>query len=160
MTSDASSSPEAVAFADRIAEVLATMRAAEADLGALLVEIEQRGVLELFGYLSAARLLEQLADVPRSAAERLVKRARLVNPGRNLDGTPIPALAPATGVAARAGRLSAPMIDVITGVLADVPLEHRDHAEADLLGFAEEAGAQAGRGARCPDPRPPGSRWR
>ncbi|MBE8516478.1 DUF222 domain-containing protein, partial [Amycolatopsis sp. H6(2020)] len=54
--------------------------------------------------------------------------------------TPIPALAPATGAAALAGRLSNPMIDVITGVLADVPPEHRDSAEADLLTFAEDAG--------------------
>ena len=140
MSDNASSSPDAVAFADRIGELLACMRSAEAELGALLVEIEQRGVMELFGYRSAARLLEHLADVPKPAAERLVKRARLVNPGRALDGTPIPALAPATGTAARAGRLSNPMIDVITGVLADIPPEHRDSAEADLLTFAADAG--------------------
>ncbi|MBE8520806.1 DUF222 domain-containing protein [Amycolatopsis sp. H6(2020)] len=140
MSDNASSSPDAVAFADRIGELLACMRSAEAELGALLVEIEQRGVMELFGYRSAARLLEHLGDVPKPVAERLVKRARLVNPGRNLDGTPIPALAPATGAAALAGRLSNPMIDVITGVLADVPPEHRDSAEADLLTFAADAG--------------------
>src|SRR3954447_7102369 len=121
MSDDATLTSEAVALADRIGELLACMRSAEAELGALLVEIEQRGVLELFGYRSAARLLEQLGDVPKPAAERLVKRARLLNPGRNLDGSPIPALAPGTGVAALAGRLSNPMIDVITGVLADVP---------------------------------------
>ncbi|MBE8520335.1 DUF222 domain-containing protein [Amycolatopsis sp. H6(2020)] len=140
MSDNASPSPDAVAFADRIGELLACMRSAEAELGALLVEIEQRGVMELFGYRSAARLLEHLADVPKPAAERMVKRARLVNPGRNLDGSPIPALAPATGAAALAGRLSTPMIDVITGVLADVPPERRDSAEADLLTFAEDAG--------------------
>jgi hypothetical protein len=89
-------SSDAVALADRIGELLACMRSAEAELGALLVEIEQRGVMELFGYRSAARLLEHLADVPKPAAERLVKRARLLNPGRNLDGTPIPALASAS----------------------------------------------------------------
>jgi hypothetical protein len=32
------------------------------------------------------------------------------------------------------------MIDTITGVLADVPVEHRESAEANLLTFAEEAG--------------------
>jgi hypothetical protein len=141
MTSNAAhSSSDAVALADRIGELLTRMRSAEAELGALLVEIEQRGVMELFGYRSAARLLEHLADIPKSAAERLVKRARLLNPGRNLDGTPIPAMAPTTGAAARTGSLSNPMIDVIAGVLADVPLEHRDSAEADLLTFAAEAG--------------------
>ncbi|MDS0136256.1 MULTISPECIES: DUF222 domain-containing protein [unclassified Amycolatopsis] len=140
MSDSGSSSAEAVAFADRLGELLACMRSAEAELGALVVEIEQRGVMEVFGYRSVARLLEHLGDLPRSAAERLVKRARLVNPGRALDGTPIPALAPGTGVAALSGSLSAPMIDTITGVLAEVPPEHRDRVEADLLAFAAEAG--------------------
>jgi len=140
MTSDATLTSEAVALADRIGELLACMRSAEAELGALLVEIEQRGVMELFGYRSTARLLEHLGDVPKPAAERLVKRARLLNPGRNLDSTLVPALAPATGAAALSGRLSNPMIDVITEVLPQVPLEHRDSAEANLLTFAEEAG--------------------
>jgi len=140
MTDHAAFSSEAVALADRIGELVACMRSAEAELGALLVEIEQRGVMELFGYRSAARLLEHLADVPKPAAERMVKRARLVNAGRNLDGSPVPALAPATGAAALAGRLSTPMIDVITGVLAEVPPEHRDSAETNLLTFAEDAG--------------------
>ncbi|MET8851851.1 DUF222 domain-containing protein [Amycolatopsis sp. NPDC004625] len=131
---------EAVALADRVGELLATIRTAEASLGALLVEIEHRGVMELFGYCSVARLLEHLADIPKVAAERVVTRARALNPGRALDGTPIPALAPATGVAARFGRLSNPMIDVIVGSLADVPPEHRASAEAELLRFAAEAG--------------------
>ncbi|MDX3192664.1 DUF222 domain-containing protein [Streptomyces sp. MN03-5084-2B] len=140
MTDDAGFSSEAVALADRLGELLACVRSAEAEIGALLVGIEQRGVMEVFGYRSAARLYEHLADVSRQEAARVVKRARLVNPGRNLDGSPIPALAPATGAAALTGRLSAPMIDTITGVLAEVPLEHRESAEANLLTFAAEAG--------------------
>lgn len=116
------------------------MRSAEAELGALVVEVEQRGVMELFGYRSVAGLLEHLGDIPKAAAERMVKRARALNPGRNLDGSPSPALAPATGAAALAGRLSNPMIDVITGVLAQVPPDHQESAEADLLAFAGEAG--------------------
>ncbi|MDX3188052.1 DUF222 domain-containing protein [Streptomyces sp. MN03-5084-2B] len=140
MTDDAGFSSEAVALADRLGELLARKRSAEAEIGALLVEIEQRGVMEVFGYRSAARLYEHLADVSRQEAARVVKRARMMNPGRNLDGSPIPALAPATGAAALTGQLSTPMIDVITGVLAEVPVEHRDSAEANLLTFAEEAG--------------------
>ncbi|MFF1612574.1 DUF222 domain-containing protein [Amycolatopsis sp. NPDC058278] len=133
-------SSDAVALADRIGELVACIRSAEAELGALLVEIEQRGVMELFGYRSVARLLEHLVDVPRQAGERMVKRARALNPGRNLDGSPIPALAAATSVAARAGRLSNSMIDVITGVLTQVPPEHHARVEADLLTFAADAG--------------------
>jgi hypothetical protein len=131
---------DAVALADRVGALFACIRSAEAELGALLVEIEQRGVLELFGYRSVPRLLEHLADVPKSSAERMVKRARTLNPGVQLDGTPIPALAAATGVAARSGQLSTPMIDVIVGVLQDIPPEHREGAEQHLLTFAGEAG--------------------
>ncbi|MFI5590210.1 DUF222 domain-containing protein [Amycolatopsis sp. NPDC051758] len=131
---------DAVALADRLSALLTVVRSAEAEIGSLLVEIESRGVMELFGYRSVARLFEHLADVPKAAAERVVKRARAVNPGRALDGSPVPAVAPATGVAALDGRLSSPMIDTIVEVLAQVPPEHRDDAERDLLSFAAEAG--------------------
>jgi hypothetical protein len=113
MTEHAIRQSDAVALADRVSSLFACIRSAEAELGALLVEIEQRGVLELFGYRSVPRLLEHLADVPKSSAERMVKRVRAVNPGVQLDGTPIPALAAATGVAARSKKVtgvSSPMI--------------------------------------------------
>src|SRR4051812_12627447 len=96
--------------------------------------------MELFGYRSVARLFEHLADVPKAAAETVVKRARALTPSRTLDGTPIPAVAPATGAAAAAGRLSSPMIDTIVGVMTHIPPEHRDDAEQHLLSFAAEAG--------------------
>ncbi len=131
---------DAGALADRISALLTVVRSAEAEIGALLMEIESRGVMELFGYRSVARLFEHLADVPKAAAESVVKRARALVPGRNLDGTPVPAVAPATGAAASDGRLSTPMIDTIVGVLGQVPLEHRDDAEQHLLSFASEAG--------------------
>ncbi|MEU8640278.1 DUF222 domain-containing protein, partial [Amycolatopsis sp. NPDC048633] len=129
-----------MALADRISALLTVARSAEAEIGSLLAEIESRGVMELFGYRSVARLFEHLADVPKSAAETVVKRARALTPGRNLDGTPIPAVAPATGTAASVGRLSNPMIDTIVGTLAQIPPEHRDEAEQHLLTFAEDAG--------------------
>jgi hypothetical protein len=131
---------ETVALADRVGELLTCMRSAEAELGTLLVEIEARGVMDLFGYRSVARLLEHLADLPKAAAERVVKRARALNPGRNLDGSPTAALAPATGITAQSGTLSNPMIDTIVEVLHQIPAEHRDDAEAHLLDFAEQAG--------------------
>ncbi|WP_410671785.1 DUF222 domain-containing protein [Amycolatopsis sp. cmx-4-68] len=131
---------DAVAIADRLRELFACVRAAEAEIGALLVEVESRGVMELFGYRSVPRLLEHLADVSLAAGEVMVKRARALNPGQNLDGSPIPALAPATACAAREGALSNPMIDAIVGVLVQVPPEHRGDAERHLLSFVEEAG--------------------
>jgi hypothetical protein len=131
---------DAVALADRISSLLGVVRSVEAEIGSLLVEIESRGVMELFGYRSVARLFEHLADVPKAAAERVVKRARALNSGRALDGSPVPAVAPATGVEAAGGSLSNPMIDTIVEVLAQLPPEHRDDAERSLLSFAAEAG--------------------
>src|SRR3954464_14727378 len=131
---------DAVALADRVSALLTVVRSAEAEIGSLLAEIESRGVMEMFGYRSVARLFEHLADVPKSAAETVVKRARALTPSRTLDGTPIPAVAHATGVAASEGRLSSPMIDTIVGVMTQVPPEHRDDAEQHLLTFASEAG--------------------
>ena len=64
MTERAIWQSDAVALADRIGALFASIRSAEAELGALLIDIEQRGVLELFGYRSVPRLLEHLADVP------------------------------------------------------------------------------------------------
>ncbi len=45
MSDNATLFSDAVAIADRIGELLACMRSAEAELGALLVEIEHRGVM-------------------------------------------------------------------------------------------------------------------
>ncbi|MEV6643135.1 DUF222 domain-containing protein [Amycolatopsis sp. NPDC051371] len=131
---------DAVALADRISALLTLARSAEAEIGSLLAEIESRGVMELFGYRSVARLYEHLADIPKSAAETIVKRARALTSSHTLDGTPIPAVAPATAAAALDGRLSTPMIDTIVGVMTQVPPEHRDDAEQHLLTFASEAG--------------------
>ncbi|SEF36487.1 HNH endonuclease [Amycolatopsis pretoriensis] len=127
-----------MALADRISTLLTVVRSAEAEIGALLAEIECRGVMELFGYRSVARLFEHLADVPKSAAETVVKRARSLHPGHHLDSPP--AVAPATAAAAAEGRLSNPMIDTIVGALTQIPPEHREDAEQHLLTFADEAG--------------------
>ncbi|MEU7784613.1 DUF222 domain-containing protein [Amycolatopsis sp. NPDC049159] len=129
---------DAEALADRLRGLLTVVRSAEAEIGTLLVEIESRGVMELFGYRSVARLLEHLADIPHAAAQRTVTRALALTSAHTLDATP--ALAPATGAAALTGALSTPMIDTIITALTPIPLEHRDSAEQDLLAFAVDAG--------------------
>ncbi|WP_318307112.1 HNH endonuclease signature motif containing protein [Amycolatopsis solani] len=151
---------DAEALADRLRSLLTVVRSAEAEIGALLVEIESRGVQELFGYRSVARLFEHLADVPRAAAERTVTRAHALHLSRSLDSTP--ALAPATAVAAASGGLSTPMIDTIVEALTRIPVEHRESVEEDLLTFAADAGHKqvAALGARIiahldPDGAPP-----
>ncbi|WP_309235947.1 DUF222 domain-containing protein [Amycolatopsis sp. SID8362] len=129
---------DAEALADRIVSLLTVVRSAEAEIGALLVEIESRGVQELFGYRTTARLYEHLADIPHAAARRTVARAQALHPAHTLDATP--AVAPATGAAALAGSLSTPMIDTIIDAVSRIPAPHRDTAEADLLTFAAEGG--------------------
>ncbi|RSD08378.1 HNH endonuclease signature motif containing protein [Amycolatopsis eburnea] len=126
---------DAAALADRVVSLLTVVRSAEAEIGALLVEIESRGVMELFGYRSTARLYEHLADVPHAAARRTVARAQALY---SSDVTP--ALAPATGATAVTGSLSTPMIDTIVEAVSRIPAVHRDTAEADLLTFAAEGG--------------------
>ncbi|SEF34172.1 HNH endonuclease [Amycolatopsis pretoriensis] len=138
MATEAVWKADAMALADRISTLLTVVRSAEAEIGALLVEIESRGVMELFGYRSVSRLFEHLADVPKSAAETVVKRARSLHPGHHLDSAPTVALA--TAAAAAEGRLSNPMIDTIVGALTQIPPEHRGDAEQHLLTFAEDAG--------------------
>ncbi|MEU7789117.1 DUF222 domain-containing protein [Amycolatopsis sp. NPDC049159] len=129
---------DAEALADRLRGLLTVVRSAEAEIGTLLVEIESRGVMELFGYRSVARLLEHLADIPHTAAQRTVTRALSLTSAHTLDSLPV--VAPATGVAALTGALSTPMIDTIITALTPIPLEHRDSAEQDLLAFAADAG--------------------
>ncbi len=129
---------DAEALADRLRGLLTVVRSAEAEIGTLLVEIESRGVMELFGYRSTARLLEHLADIPHAAAQRTVARAQALTSTHTLDSPP--AVAPATGAAALTGSLSNPMIDTIIEAVSRIPVEHRDSVEQDLLAFAADAG--------------------
>ncbi|MGK3201675.1 DUF222 domain-containing protein [Amycolatopsis sp. MEPSY49] len=138
MATEAVWQTDATVLADRICALLTVVRSAEASIGALLVEIESRGVMELFGYRSVARLLEHLADIPKSAAETMVKQAHALHPGHHLDSAP--AVAPLTAAAAAEGRLSNPMIDTIVGALTQIPASYREDAEHHLLGLAEDAG--------------------
>jgi hypothetical protein len=98
---DAIRQADAVALADRVDELLTRVRCAEAELGAVLVDIEDRSVAELFGYRSVARLLEELADVSPDAARKLVRRVQASNPSHRLGETPctdrIPARLDRTG---------------------------------------------------------------
>ncbi|MBE1498334.1 hypothetical protein H4696_005434 [Amycolatopsis lexingtonensis] len=129
---------DAAALTDRIGSLLAVVRSAEAEIGALLVEIESRGAPETFGYRSAAQLYAHLADVPKATADAVMRRARAMH---SPEGGPTESFAPATKIAASAGQLSTPMIDAIVKVMAQVPPEHREDTEHQLLlSAASEAG--------------------
>ncbi|WP_328644543.1 HNH endonuclease [Amycolatopsis sp. NBC_00348] len=123
---------DAVALADRVDELVTRIRCAEAELGAVLVEIEHRGVDELFGYRSVARFLADRADISAGVAGKLMRRARELNAD--------PALAPATAAAAREGRLSNPAINTILETVRQIPDEHRADAERELVTLARTTG--------------------
>ncbi|MEQ0560050.1 hypothetical protein ABJI51_13265 [Amycolatopsis sp. NEAU-NG30] len=64
---------DAAALAGRLGELFQQIRSCETAIGTLLVGVEQRGVMELFGHRSVAGLSEEEAEV-------LVKRARQLDP--------------------------------------------------------------------------------
>jgi hypothetical protein len=131
---------DAVALVDRVGELVTRIRCTEAELGAVLVEIEDRGVGDLFGYRSVTRLLEELADISADAAGKLVRRARALHPSHHLDGTTSPTVVPATAAAARDGLLSNQAIDVIIETVKQIPVEHRRDAEREMVTLAQNAG--------------------
>src|SRR5947199_3766205 len=145
MTStDASTTPLWQHSPDQLAHTcaaeLAAARAATARVGACLVEMDTRGIRDLFGYGSAATWLADVAGISRGEAFTIVNRAKNLNAGRHPDGTPEPALAPLTGAAALEGALSNANIDLITATLRTIPVEHREFAEATLVELARVAG--------------------
>jgi len=109
-------------------------------MGAILVEMDTRGIRDLFGYGSAASWLADTAGISRDEAGKTVNRAKKLNAGRHPDGSPEPALAPLTGAAALEGALSTANIDIITTTLRKIPAEHREFAETTLVELARVAG--------------------
>src|SRR5437763_3402853 len=110
-------------LAHTCAAELAAARAATARMGACLVEMDTRGIRDLFGYGSAATWLADTAGITPDEARKTLARAKALNAGRHPDGTPEPALAPLTGAAALEGALSNANIDLITTTLRKIPVE-------------------------------------
>ena len=130
----------AEALANRFGELLREMRAIEAEIGCVLMEIASRGVAESDGCRTLARWVELRAGISRQAAGKLIRRAQALNPSPALNGTVGPALAPATGAAARKGEVSTPVIDAIVETLRQVPVSDREWVERQLLDLASRAG--------------------
>ncbi|SDW38484.1 protein of unknown function [Amycolatopsis xylanica] len=113
-------SPSELAAALR--EEIRISRVAEARAGALIAEIETRGIKAMYGYHTTATFLMHLLNISRSEANQRVRRARALNPARGReDGNPIPAAAPTTGAAASEGAISDNHIDVILNALKKAP---------------------------------------
>lgn len=127
-----------------VTHALEGMRAASAVLGIYLAEIESRGVKDLYGYGSTWSWLADIARISRGDAEKIVDRALVLNPTRGLDGTEIPACAPAVAAAAAEGAIGDQQVDQIVAFLKKIPVEvspeKRDGAEKILVDLAREAG--------------------
>ncbi|MFC3452820.1 DUF222 domain-containing protein, partial [Amycolatopsis speibonae] len=131
-------------LAHGVRQFLQVMRAASAGLGQYLAEVESRGAKDLYGYGSTAAWFADVAGLSRREAGPIVKRAIAVNPTRALDGTEVPAVAPATGAAAADGAIGEHRIEQILEILgripADTSAEDRETAEKILADLARDAG--------------------
>lgn len=109
-----------------------------------LAEIDARGVMDLYGHGSTSGWYAETARITPGEARTAVERARALNGGRNLDGSPEPPAAPIAGAAAAAGDLGEQQLDPILAVLKKIPLdvsaEDRTGAEQILVELARRAG--------------------
>ena len=102
---------EARVHAERVTDLLGVIRRAQAELGTELAEITNTGANSRYGYLHTAEWLAEIGNLGEAEAGHMITRATALNPGRNLDGSPTPALAPLTAAAAADGTLSATNIE-------------------------------------------------
>ncbi|MFK0246174.1 DUF222 domain-containing protein [Amycolatopsis azurea] len=131
-------------LAHGVQQFLQVMRVASAGLGRYLAEIESRGAKDLYGYGSTAAWFADVARLSRGEAGPIVKRAIALNPTRAVDGTEVPAVAPATAAVAAEGMIGEHRIEQILEILkkipADTTVEDRESAEKILADLAREAG--------------------
>ncbi|WP_409495036.1 DUF222 domain-containing protein [Amycolatopsis sp. cmx-11-12] len=133
-------------LAHGVVERLSLARQALAEIGQFLVEIESRGPMELFGHGSTAGWYAETARITPEEARKTVARAKAVNDGHNLDGTPAPASAPIAGAAAAEGDLGHQQLDPLLAALKKIPAEisaeDRSGAEQILVDLARRAEPQ------------------
>ncbi|MFC3454444.1 DUF222 domain-containing protein [Amycolatopsis speibonae] len=131
-------------LAHGVRQFLQVMRVASAGLGQYLAEVESRGVKDLFGYGSTVSWFADVAGLSWGEARPTVNQAIALNPTRALDGTEVPALAPATGALAAEGMIGAERIAQILEILGRIPpdtsVEDRESAEKILADLARGAG--------------------
>ncbi|ANN17263.1 HNH endonuclease [Amycolatopsis orientalis] len=131
-------------LAHGVQQFLRVIRVATVGLGQYLAEIESRGAKDLYGYGSTAKWFADVAGLSFGEARPVVNRAIALNPSRALDGTELPAVAPATAAAAAEGVVGDERIQQILDFLASLPLdtsaEDRESAEKTLAELARHAG--------------------
>ncbi|MEC3979501.1 HNH endonuclease signature motif containing protein [Amycolatopsis sp. H20-H5] len=124
-------------------QLVEASRVVDASIGRVLAEIDRQGARELFGYNSTARFLVDAERMTHREAKKLLDRATALNPGRRLDGSDSPPLAPLTGAAARDGVLGSGHVDAIVDVMKKIPTDvlddERRQAEEILVDLARKA---------------------
>ena len=130
---------EAETYADTVRDQLRTMQRAQAELGQTLMQIADAGLMPLFGYARLQPFLQEIGYLGKKSANKLVKRAKALNPHRE-GSSVIPAKAPLTGAAAAEGLLSDDNIDMILEALGAIPEEHHATAEPKLVAMAKNGG--------------------
>ncbi|MFC3456183.1 HNH endonuclease, partial [Amycolatopsis speibonae] len=108
-------------LAHGVRQFLQIVRVASAGLGQYLAEVESRGAKDLFGYGSTVSWFAEVAGLSWGEARPVVNQAIAVNPTRAVDGTEVPAVAPATGVLAAEGGIGAERIAQILEILGKIP---------------------------------------
>ncbi|MBE1577622.1 DUF222 domain-containing protein [Amycolatopsis roodepoortensis] len=131
-------------LAHGVHQSLLVIRMATAALGQFLAEIENRGVKDLYGYGRTDKWFADMAGLSVGEARAVVNRAIALNPTRALDGSEVPAVAPATAAVAAEGLVGDERIDQILDILkrlpADTSAEDRAEAERILADLAPTAG--------------------
>jgi Domain of unknown function (DUF222) len=131
-----------VKLAEYVRELTKFINQCEARIGVAIAKAEADGIKAVHQCTNSTTLLEELAQISRAAAGRIVARAHATNPSRGLDGTVIPALAPLAGVAALEGAISPAHVDEITKIMVQIPAtvseEVRGGAEKILVDLARE----------------------
>jgi hypothetical protein len=134
----------------------------DASIGRVLAEIDAQGAKNLYGYCNTTQFVAAAERMTPRDAKKLVDRATATNPGRRLDGSDEPPVAPLTGVVAAEGVLGAGHIDAIVGVMSKIPSDvtDEDRAEAEeilVVNLARKASADRGQQGGTEHPRPAGS---
>jgi hypothetical protein len=109
-------------------------RSVHARVVALVGELQQRGVEARSGYTSLVEFLKHSLRMDTREAKRLLAQASALCPSVTPTGTPVEPRLPLVASAAAEGVLSAAHLDVLVGVMDDLPAE----SERTLVDVARE----------------------
>jgi hypothetical protein len=98
-------------------------RSAHACVVALVGELQQRGVEARAGYTNVAEFLKHSLRMDSREAKRLLAQASALCPSVTPTGAPVEPRLPLVAEAAAEGVLSAAHLDVLVGVMEDLPAE-------------------------------------